>query len=99
MKSAIVGLAFSLGDRMTLSDLASIGSLISGLAVLASLVFLYFQLRQMTVNLVVPVRYTHAHYGVMDRADFDGMVDLVVALLQKLDAKAVAHLRDFTPEP
>lgn len=50
MKSAIVGLAFSLGDRMTLSDLASIGSLISGLAVLASLVFLYFQLRQMNAQ-------------------------------------------------
>ena len=31
---------------MTLSDLASIGSFISGLAVLVSLVFLYFQLRQ-----------------------------------------------------
>lgn len=31
---------------MTLSDLASFGSLISGLAVLVSLVFLYFQLRQ-----------------------------------------------------
>ena len=49
-----------------------------------------------TVNLVVPVRYTHAHYGVMDRADFDGMVELVVALLQKLDAKTVTDLRDFT---
>lgn len=31
---------------MTLSDLASLGSFISGLAVLVSLVFLYFQLRQ-----------------------------------------------------
>jgi hypothetical protein len=50
MKSAIIGLAFSLGDRMTLSDLASIGGLISGLAVLASLVFLYFQLRQMNAQ-------------------------------------------------
>jgi hypothetical protein len=26
-------------------------------------------------------------------------VDLVVALLQGLDAKTVANLRDFTPEP
>jgi hypothetical protein len=32
---------------MTLSDLASIGSLVSGLAVLVSLVLLYFQLRQL----------------------------------------------------
>ena len=50
-----------------------------------------------TVNLVVPVRYTHAHNGIMNRGDFDHMVDLLVALLQSLDAKAVASLRDFTP--
>lgn len=50
-----------------------------------------------TVNLVVPVRYTHAHNGVMNRADFDRMVDLAVALLQRLDAPTVAGLRDFTP--
>jgi endoglucanase len=51
-----------------------------------------------TVNLVVPVRYTHAHNGIMNRADFDRMVDLVVALLQSLDGKTVANLRDFTPQ-
>ncbi len=50
-----------------------------------------------TVNLVVPVRYTHAHNGIMNRGDFDRMVDLVVALLQKLDAPTVAKIRDFTP--
>lgn len=50
-----------------------------------------------TVNLVVPVRYTHAHNGVMDRADFDRMVDLVVGMIQKIDAPMAAHLRDFTP--
>jgi endoglucanase len=52
-----------------------------------------------TVNLAVPVRYTHAHNGIMNRNDFDRTVELVVAVLQKLDAKAVAALRDFTPEP
>ncbi len=52
-----------------------------------------------TVNLVVPVRYTHAHNGVMNRSDFDHLVDLTVALIQKLDTQTVAHLRDFTPEP
>jgi putative aminopeptidase FrvX len=52
-----------------------------------------------TANLVVPVRYTHSHNGIMNRSDFDYMVDLVVAVLQGLDAKAVANLRDFTPEP
>jgi endoglucanase len=50
-----------------------------------------------TVNLVVPARYTHAHNGIIDRADFDGMVDLVVALIKRLDAPTVARLRDFTP--
>ena len=39
------------------------------------------------------------HNGIINRRDFDQMVDLVVALLQKLDAAAVKHLRDFTPEP
>src|SRR5512135_2576923 len=33
---------------MSLSDLASLGSFVSGVAVLASLVFLFFQVRQMT---------------------------------------------------
>jgi endoglucanase len=48
-----------------------------------------------TVNLVVPVRYTHSHNGIMNRRDFDQMVDLLVAMLQKLDAAAVAKIRDF----
>jgi putative aminopeptidase FrvX len=51
-----------------------------------------------TVNVVVPVRYTHSHNGIMNRGDFDKMVDLLVAVLQKLDAKTVANLRDFTPQ-
>jgi putative aminopeptidase FrvX len=51
-----------------------------------------------TVNLVVPVRYTHSHNGIMNRGDFDKMVDLLVALLQKLDAKAAANLKDFSPQ-
>lgn len=50
-----------------------------------------------TVNLVVPARYTHAHNGIIDRTDFDRTVDLVVALIQRLDAGEVARLRDFTP--
>jgi endoglucanase len=50
-----------------------------------------------TVNLVVPVRYTHVHNGIMNRKDYDEMVDLVVALIQRLDAPTVAKLRDFAP--
>ena len=52
-----------------------------------------------TVNLVVPVRYTHSHNGIVNRHDFDQTVDLLVALLQSLDAKTVDQLRDFTPAP
>jgi endoglucanase len=52
-----------------------------------------------TVNLVVPARYTHAHNGVIDRADFDRMVDLVVALIGRLDDATVRHLRNFEPQP
>jgi len=50
-----------------------------------------------TVCLMVPVRYTHAHNGIMNRGDFDRTVDLTVALIQKLDAATVARVRDFTP--
>jgi len=47
------------------------------------------------INLVVPVRYTHAHNGVINRGDFDHSVDLVVTLLKKLDSDTVAGIRDF----
>jgi endoglucanase len=50
-----------------------------------------------TVCLLVPVRYTHAHNGIMNRRDFDQTVDLLVALLQRLDAPAVQKIRDFAP--
>ncbi len=50
-----------------------------------------------TVNLVVPVRYTHAHNGIVNRADFDRMVDLLTALLASLDEPTVRRIRDFAP--
>jgi putative aminopeptidase FrvX len=50
-----------------------------------------------TINLVVPVRYTHSHNGIVNRQDFDQAVELVVAMLVQMDAKTVAELRDFTP--
>jgi putative aminopeptidase FrvX len=52
-----------------------------------------------TLNVVVPVRYTHAHNGIVNRQDFDRTVDLMVDLLQHLDAKTVETIRDFTPTP
>ena len=50
-----------------------------------------------TVNLVVPARYTHAHNGIINRKDFEGMVDLLVAMLQSLDTKKVEQIRSFAP--
>ena len=50
-----------------------------------------------TVNIGVPVRYMHAHNGIMDRADFDHTVDLVVALIKRLDADTVSRLRNYAP--
>lgn len=52
-----------------------------------------------TLNIVTPVRYTHAHNGVVNRGDFDKTVDLLVDLLQHLDGKTVDSIRDFTPAP
>jgi endoglucanase len=52
-----------------------------------------------TVNLVVPVRYTHAHNGIVNRRDFDQAVELLVDLLVTMDAKSVEQLRDFAPAP
>jgi putative aminopeptidase FrvX len=51
-----------------------------------------------TINMIVPIRYTHSHNGIMNRRDFDQTVDLLVATLQKLDAQTVARIRDFTPQ-
>ena len=52
-----------------------------------------------TINLVVPVRYTHSHNGIVNRQDFDQMVELVVGMLVQMDAKTVEELRDFAPVP
>jgi endoglucanase len=50
-----------------------------------------------TINLVAPIRYTHAHNGILNRKDFDQLVELIVDLLVRLDAGTVAQLRDFAP--
>ncbi len=51
-----------------------------------------------TLNFVVPVRYTHAHNGIVNRRDFDQMVDLLAAVISGLDQSAVGEVRDFTPQ-
>src|SRR6266403_5120767 len=46
-------------------------------------------------TVLVPARSTHAHNGIIDRADFDRAVDLMVALIQSLDAVTVARIKSF----
>jgi endoglucanase len=46
-------------------------------------------------TVLVPARSTHAHNGIIDRADFDRTVDLMVALIQSLDAATVAKIKSF----
>ena len=48
-----------------------------------------------TVCLLVPARYTHAHNGIINRRDFDQTVDLLVEILEHLDAATVERIRDF----
>jgi putative aminopeptidase FrvX len=43
------------------------------------------------------VRYMHGHNGIMDRADFDATVKLLVAMIKRLDDAEVAKIRDFAP--
>src|SRR5450631_3111058 len=54
---------------MSLSDLAAIGSFISGLAVLVSLIFLYFQLRQVNAQVAQTERNQRAlmNQGIINR--------------------------------
>lgn len=47
------------------------------------------------VNFTVPVRYLHSFNGVIRREDFDKAVELLVEVLLRLDAKAVAELKRF----
>jgi len=49
-------------------------------------------------TLLVPTRSTHTHNGIIERSDFDRTVDLLVALLQRLDASAVARIKSFDEE-
>lgn len=48
-------------------------------------------------TVLVPTRSTHTHNGIIDRADFDRTVDLMVLLMQRLDAATVARIKSFEP--
>ncbi len=49
------------------------------------------------VNMTVPTRYLHSHTGIIDRRDFEGAVELLVAVLKRLDAETIAELSSFRP--
>jgi endoglucanase len=46
-------------------------------------------------TLLVPTRSTHTHNGIIDRADFDRTVDLLVELLKLLDSETVVRIKNF----
>jgi endoglucanase len=46
-------------------------------------------------TLLVPTRSTHTHNGIIDRADFDRTVDLLVELLKLLDSETVLRIKNF----
>ena len=47
------------------------------------------------INLGVPTRYGHSQSGVIDRADYDNLVKLLVVMIQKLSAEHVKAIRTF----
>ena len=47
------------------------------------------------VNFAVATRYLHSHTSVIDRADLDRAVDLLVKTLPRLDAETVAEISRF----
>jgi len=47
------------------------------------------------VNIGIPTRYGHSQSGVIDRADYDHTVALVVKMIEHLTAAEVASLREF----
>ena len=45
-----------------------------------------------SISMGVPARYIHSHVSIIDRRDYEATVTLLVALVQRLDAKAAAAL-------
>ncbi len=48
-----------------------------------------------TVVLAVPTRHIHSHSAILHRDDFDRTVELLIALIQKLDKKTVDGLTSW----
>ena len=47
------------------------------------------------ITITVPTRYLHNHNGMIHRDDFDQAVDLVEAVVRRLDAATVERMRSF----
>ena len=45
-----------------------------------------------SIVLSVPTRYIHSHHGIISRKDYESTVRLLIALIQKLDAKKMQDL-------
>ena len=88
---------------MSLSDLASLGSFVSGAAVLASLVFLFFQMRQMTEqvrqaekNQQAAIRQGRAAILVdMNLRVAEGLSDVYMPIVRGETPTDVGQLRQF----
>ena len=48
-----------------------------------------------SVNITVPTRYLHSHSGIIQRSDFDHAVNLLIAVLTRLDGSTVERLSGF----
>ena len=48
-----------------------------------------------SINIAVPTRYLHTHYGIISREDFDRTVELIGAVTQRLDTTTVQDLKRF----
>ena len=76
---------------MSLSDLASVGSFISGFAVLVSLVFLYFQLKQINAQVVQAERNQQAATRAVRTSR---IVEIMLGTAEPSLAEAIAKGRD-----
>ncbi len=47
------------------------------------------------VNISVPVRYLHNHNGIIHKRDVEQAIQLVTALVKRLDSATVAELKTF----
>lgn len=47
------------------------------------------------INIGIPTRYGHSQSGVIDRADYDHTVNLVVRMVESLTAAELEKIRSF----